>query len=127
MAKTKFKVDIHKTGTANIALLTAIANHNAGEVPVSLVDLQSYIQVQKSFLPYSNSGYYATRDTESESILYISEDGATNQRKLPAGTARIYDYKTDDGVKGIGTQFSIKYAAVPGAPTGWAAIEAEYE
>ncbi len=75
MAKTKFKVDLHKSGMENASLLAAVANHNNSIVPISIVDLQSYMQVRKAMFPSSNDGYYATRSQESESILNISEDG----------------------------------------------------
>ena len=74
MAKTKFKVDIHKDGSENNQLLTVIGNHNSGKVPVSLVDIQSYMTVRRGLMPYSNGCYFATRPEGSNSTLLISED-----------------------------------------------------
>ena len=58
--------------------------------------------------------------------IYLSTDGVTNMKKLPASSGRITDDKTNDMFRKTGTQWYIKYASAPGAPTGWAAIEVEY-
>ena len=67
---------------------------------------------------------WVTNDTNAD--IYLSTNGVTNMKKLPAATGRVYDDKTNDMRRAAGTQFYIKYAAVPGIPTGWAAIEVEY-
>ena len=58
--------------------------------------------------------------------LYISTDGTTNMMKIPSGVSRIYDDKTNDSYRRKGTQFYVKYVAVPGVPSGWTGIEIEY-
>lgn len=58
--------------------------------------------------------------------IYLSIDGTTNIIKMPSGSGRAYDNKTNDMFLKAGTQFYIKYDSVPGAPTGWAAIEVIY-
>lgn len=58
--------------------------------------------------------------------VYLSTDGTTNNMKIPAGGVRVADNKTNDMYRKSGTQFSIKYSSVPGAPTGWFGLEVEY-
>jgi hypothetical protein len=62
----------------------------------------------------------------SNGDIYLSTDGVTNHMKIPAGTARASDDKTNDIFRAKTTQFYIKYAVVPGVPSGWVAIECEY-
>ena len=58
--------------------------------------------------------------------IYLSTDGVTNMKKLPANSGRAADEKTNDMFRKQGTQWYIKYASAPGTPVGWAAIEVEY-
>jgi hypothetical protein len=48
--------------------------------------------------------------------------------KIPAGSGRAYDNKTNDMYLKTGTQWYIKYAAAPSAvpASGWFALEVEY-
>lgn len=67
---------------------------------------------------------WITNDTNGD--IYLSTDGVTNHKKLPATSGRACDDKTNDMFRKHGTQFYIKYDAVPATPAGWAAIEVEY-
>jgi len=58
--------------------------------------------------------------------VYLSTDGITNMMKLPSGTARVSDDKTNDMYRKKGTQFYIKYEVTPAVPSGWAGLEVEY-
>lgn len=82
---------------------------------------------------YQNLGGVFTRDVfriwytnNTNGDVYLSTDGTTNMMKFPATSARASDDKTNDMFRKAGTQFQIKYAAVPGAPTGWFGLEVEY-
>ena len=67
---------------------------------------------------------WMTNNTNGD--IYISTDGTTNMKKMPATSGRAYDDKTNDMYRIKGTQWWIKYAAVPGVPVGWFGLEVEY-
>lgn len=58
--------------------------------------------------------------------IYLSTDGSTNQKKMPALSGRAYDDKTNDMYRKAGTQWYVKWDSAPGAPTGWFGLEVEY-
>jgi hypothetical protein len=67
---------------------------------------------------------WITNNTNGD--IYVSTDGVTNMRKMPATSGRAYDNKTNDLFVRAGTQFYIKYAVAPGTPSGWVALEVIY-
>lgn len=67
---------------------------------------------------------WVTNNTNGD--IYLSTDGVTNMKKLPALSGRAYDDKTNDMYRKTGTQWYIKFDAVPGVPAGWAGLEVEY-
>ena len=58
--------------------------------------------------------------------IYISTDGVTDMKKLPANSGRAFDDKTNDMYRKKGTQWYVRYAVAPLTPTGWVAAEVEY-
>ena len=58
--------------------------------------------------------------------VYLSTDGTTNMKKLPAMSGRALDDKTNDMYRKKGTQWYIKYSSAPGVPAGWFGLEVEY-
>jgi hypothetical protein len=82
---------------------------------------------------YQKLGGVYTRDSLREWMtnntngdIYLSTDGVTDMIKMPSTSGRALDNKTDDMYRKNGTQWWIKFAAVPGVPAGWAAVEVEY-
>lgn len=67
---------------------------------------------------------WLTNNTNGD--IYLSTDGVTNMKKLPAGSGRALDDKTNDMYRKTGTQWYIKYASVPAIPAGWFGLEVEY-
>jgi hypothetical protein len=67
---------------------------------------------------------WLTNNTNGD--IYLSTDGVTNHKKLPAASGRALDDKTNDMYRMKGTQWYIMFAAVPGAPAGWFGMEVEY-
>lgn len=67
---------------------------------------------------------WLTNNTNGD--IYLSLDGVTNHKKMPATSGRAYDDKTNDMFRKKGSQWWIKYESAPGAPTGWAGLEVEY-
>lgn len=59
-------------------------------------------------------------------VIYLSTDGVTDMMKFPVGAVRVSDDKTNDMYRKAGTQWYIRYEAVPGVATGWFGLEAEY-
>ncbi|MFI5343565.1 MAG: hypothetical protein ACHQUC_05020 [Chlamydiales bacterium] len=58
--------------------------------------------------------------------IYLSTDGVTLHKKLPAFSGRASDEKTNDFFRRTGTQWWIKFDVVPAAPSGWFGLEVEY-
>lgn len=82
---------------------------------------------------YQTLGGVFTRDAfrlwmtnSTNGDVYLSTDGSTNQKKMPALSGRAYDDKTNDMYRKSGTQWYIKWDSAPGAPTGWFGLEVEY-
>lgn len=67
---------------------------------------------------------WMTNDTNGD--VYLTTDGVTNMKKMPAQSGRAYDDKTNDMYRKKGTQWSVKYDVAPGAPAGWFGLEVEY-
>ena len=67
---------------------------------------------------------WMTNDTNGD--VYVSTDGVTDMKKLPAGSGRAFDDKTNDAFRQKGTQWQVRFASVPMSPAGWFAIEVEY-
>lgn len=76
--------------------------------------------------PLEHRAYIITMMNNTNGDIYVTVDTTQDEIKIPAQSGRVWDYKTDDGIKKVGTQFYIKYETTPGAPTGWFAIEVEY-
>ena len=67
---------------------------------------------------------WITNNTNGD--IYLSTDGVTNMKKLPATSGRALDDKTNDMFRKQGTQWYIKYDVAPGAASGWFGLEVEY-
>lgn len=67
---------------------------------------------------------WMTNNTNGD--IYLSTDGVTDMKKMPASSGRAYDDKTNDMYRKKGTQWYIRYEAVPADPTGWFGLEVEY-
>ena len=67
---------------------------------------------------------WLTNNTNGD--IYLSLDGVTNHKKMPAQSGRACDDKTNDMFRKKGTQWYIKYDSAPGVPAGWAGVEVEY-
>ena len=67
---------------------------------------------------------WITNNTNAD--IYLSTDGVTDMKKLPANSGRANDDKTNDMYRKKGTQWYIRADSIPAMPTGWAALEAEY-
>lgn len=67
---------------------------------------------------------WLTNNTNGD--IYLSTDGVTNHKKLPAQSGRCLDDKTNDMYRKAGTQWYIKYDSAPGIPAGWFGLEVEY-
>lgn len=67
---------------------------------------------------------WITNNTNGD--IYLSTDGVTDMKKMPATSGRANDDKTNDMFRKKGTQWYVRLAAVPGTPTGWVALEVEY-
>ena len=67
---------------------------------------------------------WITNNTNAD--IYLSTDGVTHMKKLPAHSGRANDDKCNDMRRRAGTQWYIRYDVAPLVPAGWAAIEVEY-
>jgi uncharacterized protein YycO len=67
---------------------------------------------------------WMTNNTNGD--VYLTTDGVTNMKKLPATSGRAYDDKTNDMYRKAGTQWSIKWDSAPAAPSGWFGLEVEF-
>ena len=67
---------------------------------------------------------WITNNTNGD--IYLSTDGVTDMKKMPATSGRACDDKTNDMYRKKGTQWYVRLAAVPGTPTGWVGLEVEY-
>lgn len=62
----------------------------------------------------------------SNGDIYLSTDGVTDHKKLPANTGRACDDKTNDMYRKAGTQWYVRYESLPASPTGWVGLEIEH-
>lgn len=76
--------------------------------------------------PFLRDAFRIWMTNNTNADTYWSTDGVTDMKKMPATSGRAYDDKTNDMYRKKGTQFSVRVASVPGAPTGWVALEVEY-
>lgn len=67
---------------------------------------------------------WLTNNTNGD--IFLSTDGVTDQKEMPALSGRAYDDKTNDMYRKKGTQWYIRYDALLVGTTGWAALEVEY-
>lgn len=67
---------------------------------------------------------WMTNNTNGD--IYLSTDGVTDMKKMPAFSGRAYDDKTNDMYRKKGTQWYIRYQTAPTTPSGWAGLEVEY-
>lgn len=63
----------------------------------------------------------------SNGDVSFTRNPLVDEKKQPANSGRVTDYKADDGVEGKGTQYYVKWSgAAPAVPTGSFWIEVEY-
>lgn len=74
MAKTKFRVDIHKQGSENDSILKAIASHNGGKAILCTSDFISFATFYTAMYPTIKDGFYIERDDADENKLHVTED-----------------------------------------------------
>ena len=67
---------------------------------------------------------WLTNNTNGD--IYLSTDGVTDMKKLPAQSGRANDDKTNDMFRKAGTQWYIRFDVAPGVPAGWFGLEVEY-
>lgn len=75
---------------------------------------------------YTRDSFRLWMSNNTNGDVYLSTDGVTDMKKLPAQTGRACDDKTNDMYRKAGTQWYVKYAIAPGAPAGWVGLEVEY-
>jgi hypothetical protein len=76
--------------------------------------------------PLEHRAYVITIHNMTNGDVYLTKDLSRNEKRFPAMSARILDYKTDDAVEGYGVQYYLKWVAAPGAPAGDFWVEVEY-
>lgn len=81
-------------------------------------------QVLGSVLTRDAFRLWMTNNTNGD--IYLSTDGVTDMKKLPATSGRANDDKSNDMRRIAGTQWYIRFDSVPAVPAGWAAIEVEF-
>jgi hypothetical protein len=75
MTKTKFKVDIRKSGSNNDEILKLVSVHNEGKSILSIPDFISYAICRAALLPFTNGEFEISRDPNYNNIFNVSEDG----------------------------------------------------
>lgn len=82
---------------------------------------------------YQNLGGVFTRDVfriwltnNTNADAYFSIGGGVDNIKMPAQSGRALDNKTNDMYHKAGTQWQVRFEAVPVIPLGWVGLEAEY-
>jgi len=77
--------------------------------------------------PYLRDSFRLWLTNNTNGDIYLSTDGVTNHKKLPATSGRALDDKTNDMYRKQGTQWYIKFdSPAPLTPDGWFAAEVEY-
>ena len=76
--------------------------------------------------PLTRDAFRVTVQNQTNGEIYLSKDNTTDNKKFPSSSGRIEDNKTNDMFYRAGTQFYIRYSAIPGVPTGWATLEVDY-
>jgi hypothetical protein len=77
-------------------------------------------------VPLQHRAYLITVYNMTNGDVYLTKDISRNEKRLPANSARILDYKTDDAVEGKDVQYYVKWVSAPGAPSGDFWVEVEY-
>ena len=75
---------------------------------------------------YTRDSFRCWFTNNTNGDIYLSTDGVTNHKKLPANSGRANDDKTNDMYRKHGTQWYIKYDVAPGIAAGWFGLEVEY-
>lgn len=91
---------------------------------ITAASITTSYQVMGGIMERDAFRLWITNNTNGD--IYLSTDGVTDMKKLPATSGRAADNKTNDMYRKAGTQWSIKYDSAPESPTGWVAIEVEY-
>lgn len=73
--RTKFKIDVHKSGSDTDMFVKAIAAHNEGKVFLSLGDFISFYSVYRAIYLLAKKDFYVERDEMQENIVRVTEDG----------------------------------------------------
>jgi len=100
-----------------------VASTNAALIAAGAGNPGTYVKLGGVFLRDSFKQWWTNN---SNGDVYFSTDGVTDMKKMPALSGRANDDKTDDMYRKKGTQWWIRYATVPAAPSGWVAMEVEY-
>lgn len=103
--------------TGNSIKDEAIREIAAGDITDVYQDLEG---------PFLRDAFRIWMTNNTNGDIYLSTDGVTDQKKLPAQSGRAYDDKTNDMYRKAGTQWKIRYETVPGTPSGWFGLEVEY-
>lgn len=77
--------------------------------------------------PFLRDAFRLWMTNATNGDVYLSTDGVTNHKKMPASSGRANDDKTNDMYRKAGTQWRIKFDTIPTpSPTGWFGLEVEY-
>lgn len=77
--------------------------------------------------PLEHRAYIVTVVNNTNGEVYLTRTPTQNEKRFPAPSSRVSDYKSDDAVDGEGTQYYVKWAgSAPGSPTGNFWIEVEF-
>lgn len=105
------------SNTGNSIKDEAIREIAAGDITTSYQNLGG---------PFLRDAFRIWMTNNTNGDTYLSTDGVTDQKKLPAQSGRAYDDKTNDMYRKAGTQWKIKWDIAPGAASGWFGLEVEY-
>ena len=77
--------------------------------------------------PLEHRAYIVNAVNNTNGDVYLTRDNTRNEKRIPAQSGRISDYKCDDAVDGKDTQYYVKWAGTPPAmPSGDFWLEVEY-
>jgi len=76
--------------------------------------------------PMTTDSFRIWQTNASNGDVYLSTDGVTDHKKMPAMSGRALDEKTNDMFRAKGTQWYVRFAATVALPKGWVALEVEY-